>query len=396
MSKFNISDEIVYIGADDRNLDLFESQYLVPQGVSYNSYVIIDEKIAVFDTVDKRATKEWFDHLEEALCGQVPDYLVILHLEPDHSANIQKFLSKYPETKLVVNAISYKMLPQFFERTFAPEDCVLVKEGDTLSLGKHVLQFIMAPMVHWPEVMVAYEQTEKLLFSADAFGSFGVLDGDILMNDRWEMWTDEARRYYINIVGKYGMQVQNLIKKLSCLDVSMICPLHGKMLNQNVCYYIDKYNTWSSYQPEERGTVIAYASIHGNTGIAARRFAEILKAAGEKKVEVFELNRADMAQVMAKAYQYDKLVLAGVTYDAGLLPCMEDFLYHLKAKNFRSRKVGIIENGSWGIVSGKLMKDHLEAMKDITICEKVVTIKSTLKAENEEDMKALAEQLISE
>ena len=368
MYDMKISDSVVYIGVNDKTIDLFESQYKVPNGVSYNSYVILDEKVAVMDTVDKRATEQWMENLSQALNGHSVDYLVVSHLEPDHASNVQKLAELYPDMKIVGNAKIFSMLPQFFSMDLSDRS-VVVKEGDTLSLGSHTLQFFMAPMVHWPEVMVEYEQSEKILFSADGFGKFGALDVE-------EDWTDEARRYFINIVGKYGTQVQNLLKKAATLDIQTICPLHGPVLKENLGYYIEKYLTWSSYEPEEEGVVIAYASIHGNTAKAAEKMAEILKEKGAKAVCCFDLARDDMAEAVAEAFRYDKLVIMSPTYDGALFPCMEDFLYHLKVKTYKKRTVGIVENGSWAPMAGKLMKAYLEAMKDVQICEPVVSIKS--------------------
>ncbi len=386
MYDMKISDSVVYIGVNDKTIDLFESQYKVPNGVSYNSYVILDEKVAVMDTVDKRVTKQWLENLSQALNGRSVDYLVVSHLEPDHASNIQKLAELYPDMKIVGNAKIFSMLPQFFTMDLS-ERSVVVKEGDTLSLGSHTLQFFMAPMVHWPEVMVEYEQSEKILFSADGFGKFGALDVE-------EDWTDEARRYFINIVGKYGTQVQNLLKKAATLDIQTICPLHGPVLKENLGYYIDKYLTWSSYEPEEEGVVIAYASIHGNTAKAAEKMAEILKEKGAKAVCSFDLARDDMAEAVSEAFRYDKLVLMSPTYDGALFPCMEDFLYHLKVKTYKKRTVGIVENGSWAPMAGKLMKAYLETLKDIQICEPVVSIKSVMKEADEKKMETLAEALL--
>ena len=381
-----ISDSVVYIGVNDKTIDLFESQYKVPNGVSYNSYVILDEKVAVMDTVDKRATEQWMENLSQALNGRSVDYLVVSHLEPDHASNVQKLAELYPDMKIVGNAKIFSMLPQFFSMDLSDRS-VVVKEGDTLSLGSHTLQFFMAPMVHWPEVMVEYEQSEKILFSADGFGKFGALDVE-------EDWTDEARRYFINIVGKYGTQVQNLLKKAATLDIQTICPLHGPVLKENLGYYIEKYLTWSSYEPEEEGVVIAYASIHGNTAKAAEKMAEILKEKGAKAVCCFDLARDDMAEAVAEAFRYDKLVIMSPTYDGALFPCMEDFLYHLKVKTYKKRTVGIVENGSWAPMAGKLMKAYLEAMKDVQICEPVVSIKSVMKEADEKNLETLAEALL--
>lgn len=386
MYDMKISDSVVYIGVNDKTIDLFESQYKVPNGVSYNSYVILDEKVAVMDTVDKRVTEQWLENLSQALNGRSVDYLVVSHLEPDHASNIQKLAELYPNMKIVGNAKIFSMLPQFFTMDLSDRS-VVVKEGDTLSLGSHTLQFFMAPMVHWPEVMVEYEQSEKILFSADGFGKFGALDVE-------EDWTDEARRYFINIVGKYGTQVQNLLKKAATLDIQTICPLHGPVLKENLGYYIDKYLTWSSYEPEEEGVVIAYASIHGNTAKVAEKMAEILKEKGAKAVRSFDLARDDMAEAVSEAFRYDKLILMSPTYDGALFPCMEDFLYHLKVKTYKKRTVGIVENGSWAPMAGKLMKAYLETLKDIQICEPVVSIKSVMKEADEKNLETLAEALL--
>ena len=386
MSNVTISDAIRYIGVDDKDIDLFESQYIVPNGVSYNSYVILDEKIVVMDTVDARKTDEWLEKLERELDGKTPDYLVISHLEPDHSGSIQAIAEKYPQMQFVSNAKVFAMLPQFFEMDVTDKK-VVVAEGDTLSLGAHTLTFVMAPMVHWPEVMVSYESTEKVLFSADAFGKFGALDAD-------EDWACEARRYYFNIVGKYGAPVQTLLKKASTLDIKTICPLHGPILNANLDYYIGKYLTWSSYEPEDEGVLIACASIHGNTKMVAEKLADILKEKGCKKVAFTDLARDDMAEAIEDAFRYDKLVLAAATYDGGVFPPMEDFLNRLAHKNYQKRKIGIIENGSWAPMAGKSMKSILDGMKDLTYCENMVTIKSTLKDTDIVSLEALANELI--
>lgn len=387
MSDTVITDSIIYVGVDDTTLDLFESQYIVPKGVSYNSYVIMDEKITIMDTVDKRATDEWFANIEKVLGGKTPAYLVISHLEPDHAANIQKVAEKYPDMKLIGNAKTFSMLPQFFELDLT-DRTVVVKEGDTISLGTHTLQFFMAPMVHWPEVMVTYEQSEKVLFSADGFGKFGALS----IEDKWAC---EARRYYFNIVGKYGAQVQALLKKAATLDISMICPLHGPILKENLTYYIDKYNTWSSYEPEDEGVLVAYASIHGNTADAARELGDILTQKGAKKVIVSDLSREDMAEVIEDAFRYDKIIVAAATYDGGIFPVMEDFLLHLRNKNYQKRVVGIMENGSWAPTAGKQMKAILENMKNITICDEMVSVKSTMNAAAKESMQRLADEILS-
>lgn len=382
-----VTDSVKYIGVDDKDIDLFESQYVVPEGVSYNSYVIMDEKITVMDTVDARATDKWIENLKETLGGKSPDYLVISHLEPDHAANIQKIAEMYPEMKLVGNAKTFQMLPQFFEFDFSGR-MVTVKEGEELSIGTHTLQFFMAPMVHWPEVMVTYEQSEKILFSADGFGKFGALDAED------DDWACEARRYYFNIVGKYGVQVQALLKKASGLDISIICPLHGPVLKENLEYYIGKYDVWSSYKPEDSGVLIAYASIHGNTAKAAKECAEILKNRGVEKLEVFDLSRDDMAEAIEAAFRYDRMVLASATYDGGLFPVMEDFLAHLKSKNFQKRKVALIENGSWAPTAAKKMEEMLGGMKNIEICEKKVSIKSVMKADDKVAIEELADAMI--
>lgn len=373
---------------DDKDIDLFESQYVVPDGVSYNSYIIFDEKITIMDTVDARATDEWVKNIEEALDGKEPSYLVISHLEPDHAANIGLIAHKYPNMQLIGNAKTFQMLPQFFDEDFADRQ-VVVKEGDEISLGSHSLTFVMAPMVHWPEVMVAYEKTEKILFSADGFGKFGALDSE---DD--EGWACEARRYYFNIVGKYGAQVQNLLKKASALDIQTICPLHGPVLKENLGYYLDLYNTWSSYEPEDEGVLVAYASIHGNTAKAAKQIADKLKAKGVEKMEVMDLSRDDMAEAVEAAFRYDKMVLACATYDGGLFPVMEDFLNHLKSKNFQKRKAALVENGSWAPLAAKKMRESLESMKNIEICENIVSIKSTVKEENVEQMDKMIDELL--
>lgn len=382
-----ISDSIVYVGADDTTLDLFESQYIVPNGVSYNSYVILDEKITIMDTVDKRATDEWFANVDTVLGDKKPTYLVISHLEPDHAANIQKAAEKYPDMKLIGNAKTFSMLPQFFDLDVS-DRTIVVQEGETISLGSHTLQFFMAPMVHWPEVMVTYEQSEKILFSADGFGKFGALSYE-------DKWACEARRYYFNIVGKYGAQVQALLKKAAGLDISMICPLHGPILKEDLAYFIDKYNTWSSYEPENEGVLVAYASIHGNTAVAAKKLGEILEKKGAKKVVVSDLSREDMAEVIEDAFRYDKIVVAAATYDGGIFPVMEDFLHHLKSKNYQKRVVGIMENGSWAPTAGKQMKAVLEGLKNITICDEMVSIKSTMKDADVEAMERLADEMLA-
>lgn len=386
MSDVRISDDILYIGVDDGDLDLFESQYEVPNGVSYNSYLIIDDKIAVMDTADTKVSEKWLSNLEKALGGRKPDYLVISHLEPDHAGNIRAAAEKYPEMKLVLNSKSAAMIVQFFEIDIEKRG-IIVKEGEELNLGRHTLKFIMAPMVHWPEVMVEYEKTEKILFSADGFGKFGTLDTD-------EEWDCEARRYYFNIVGKYGAQVQALLKKAAALDIKMICPLHGPILKENLGHYIEGYSVWSSYEPEEEGVFVAYASIHGNTAAAALKMAEILKAKGAKKIEVMDLAREDMAEAVENAFRYSSMILAAASYDAGVFPCMEDFLHHLKSKNYQNRKIGIIENGSWAPSAAKTIRGILDGMKNIRIAEPAVTIKSVMKDADIPKMEELAEAVI--
>lgn len=382
-----ITDTIKYVGVNDETIDLFEGQYRMLHGVSYNSYVILDEKIAIMDTVDRRATEEWLNNLEKVLEGRTPDYLIVSHMEPDHAANIQRVAEKYPEMKLVGNAKTFPMIAQFFDLNIEGRE-VIVKEGDTLSLGRHTLQFFMAPMVHWPEVMVTYEQSEKVLFSADGFGKFGSLSAE-------EPWEDEARRYFINIVGKYGAPVQTLLKKAAALDIAMICPLHGPVLTENLGHYIGLYDTWSSYRPEEKGVLIAYASIYGNTRKAAETLADELTRAGQQ-VYVMDLCRCDLAQAVSNAFRYDRLVLACATYDGGMYLPMEDYLNHLKAKNFQKRKVGFVENGSWAPMAAKKMKEALEGMKEMTFCDTVVTIRSAMKENDLPQIQKLAEELCAE
>ncbi len=380
-----ITNDILYVGVNDHQVDLFEGQYVVPNGMAYNSYVIKDEKIAVMDTVDARKTKEWFDNLDKELKERVPDYLIVSHLEPDHSANIQLFTEKYKEAKLVLSAKAKAMLPQFFNIEGLDERCIVVKEGEELDLGNHHLKFIMAPMVHWPEVMVEYETTEKVLFSADGFGKFGALSHD-------EDWACEARRYYFNIVGKYGAPVQTLLKKASTLDIKMICPLHGPILKDNLGYYIDKYQIWSSYQSEDEGVLVASASIHGNTKEVALKVVDLLKEKGVK-VAFTDLTRDDMAEAVEDAFRYSKMILAGATYDGGVFSPMEDFLHRLQHKGYQNKTVGLIENGSWAPLANKVMKEMLTPMKNVTICENTVTIKSTYKDENQEAINQLVEEI---
>lgn len=382
-----VSDSVKYIGVDDTDIDLFESQYPVPDGVSYNSYVILDDKIAVMDTVDERKTDEWFSNLTEVLEDRQPDYLVISHLELDHSSNIERLAVRYPDMKLVGNAKTFQMLPQFFDMDFS-ERSIVVKEGEELSLGTHKLVFYMAPMVHWPEVMVTYEATEKILFSADGFGKFGAIE---LTKDK--DWACEARRYYFNIVGKYGGPVQQLLKKAAGLDINMICPLHGPVLKDNLGYYIGLYDTWSRYEPENKGVLIAYASIHGNTAKAAYEFADMLKKAGEDKVVVSDLSREDMAEVIEDAFRYDRMILCAASYDGGVFPCMQDFLLRLQSKAYQNRTVGMVENGSWAPCAARVMRNIVDTFKNITVVEPVVTIKSTVKESDKAALSGLAQAI---
>lgn len=382
-----VTDTIKYIGVDDTTIDLFEGQYVVPEGVSYNSYVILDEKVAVMDTVDKRGMQAWENNLVAALDGRKVDYLVIQHMEPDHAGSIARLMELYPEVTLVGNAKTFAMFSQFFDMSVEGKT-ITVKEGESLSLGQHNLTFVMAPMVHWPEVMVTYESSEKILFSADGFGKFGALS--LTENDDWAC---EARRYYFNIVGKYGIPVQALLKKAAALDIQCICPLHGPVLKENIGYYIGLYDTWSSYKPENRGVLIAYASFHGNTAAAAEKLAELLKAKGEEKVVVSDLARSDMAEVIEDAFRYDRMVVAAPTYDAGIAPVMQDFLLHLQSKAYQNRTVAVIENGSWAPTAAKQMKTMLEAMKNVSIIENTVTIRSVMKAEDEKKLESLADEL---
>lgn len=385
MSFNNVTETILNTGVYDDTIDLFESQYPVPDGISYNSYVILDEKIALFDTADARATQDWLDGIGAALGARKPDYLIISHMEPDHAANIALICEKYPEMQLVGNAKTFAFLAQFFDADFSARS-ITVAEGDTLSLGAHTLQFFMAPMVHWPEVMVTYEQSEKVLFSADGFGTFG-------MPYSKEDWAADARRYYFNIVGKYGAQTQALLKKVSPLCIEKICPLHGPVLTEDLCYYICKYDTWSRYQPEHDGVLVAYASIHGHTKAAALELAEMLKAGGVSDVKLCDLTRTDVSYALADAFSYSKMMLAACTYDGGVFPCMEEFLLHLKAKAYQSRKIALIENGTWAPMAAKKMREVLDTMKNIEICETVVTIKSSVKPATRESMKKLVKEL---
>ncbi|MBC5582531.1 FprA family A-type flavoprotein [Anaerofilum sp. BX8] len=380
-----VTQDIRYIGVDDKTLDLFEGQYAIPNGVAYNSYLILDEKVAVMDTVDKRRTAEYLDNLERELAGRSPDYLVITHVEPDHASSIRALVDKYPGIRLVGNAKTFQMLPQYFDLDLS--GAVTVKEGDLLSLGRHELSFLMAPMVHWPEVMVAYDSCDKVLFSADAFGKFGALDAE-------EDWACEARRYYFNIVGKYGPQVQALLKKAAALDIRVICPLHGPVLKEDLGYYLGKYDVWSSYGVEQEGVFIAYASLHGNTAGAAARLAELLRDKGCPSVAVADLARDDMSEALEDAFKYGKVVLAASSYNAGVMPFMEDFLHHLKAKNYQKRTVALIENGSWAPSAARTMREILSQMKEIEIVEPVVTIRGAVKQGDLEALETLAAALL--
>ena len=367
-----ITSTIRYVGVDDLDIDLFESQYVVPEGMAYNSYIILDEKVAIMDTVDARKGAEWWANVETVLAGRTPDYLVVQHLEPDHAALIHEVLGRYPQVKVVATAKAVQMMPQFFDNVDFEGRTVAVKEGDTLSLGSHTLQFFVAPMVHWPEVMVSYEQSEKVLFAADAFGKFGALCNE-------GSWDCEARRYYINICGKYGAQVQALLKKAATLDIRTICPLHGPVLTENLGHYIALYDTWSKYEPETEGVLVAYASIHGGTAVAANRLADILREKGAPKVVVTDLSRCDMAEAVEDAFRYSHMVVCAASYDADVFPPMHDFLHHLKLKSYQNRKVAIVENGSWAPTAGRVMRAMLEGMKNITIVESMVTIRSRMK-----------------
>ena len=384
----NITNDIKYIGVDDLDLDLFESQYIIPNGISYNSYLILDEKVAVMDTVDARKYDEWHDKLLVALDGRTPDYLVVHHLEPDHAGGVAALLAEFPQMKIVASARAVQMMPQFFEGVDFTQSTIAVKEGDTLSLGAHTLHFMMAPMVHWPEVMVSYDECSKVVFSADAFGKFGALSHD-------EEWACEARRYYFNICGKYGVPVQALLKKLAALDIAQICPLHGPILSENLGYYIGLYDTWSKYEPETEGVFIAYASIHGGTVAAAEKLAEILRAKGAPKVSVADLSRCDMAEAVEDAFRMSKLVVAAASYDSGVFTPMHDFLHHLQIKSFQKRRVAIVENGSWAPSAGRVMRGMLEQMKELEIVEPMVTIRSRMKREDLPAMEALADALLA-
>ena len=383
----NVTEKIKYIGVDDTTIDLFESQYIVPNGISYNSYLIMDEKVAIMDTADKRKGEEWFANLEEGLQGRTPDFLIVQHMEPDHAGNIAALMEKYPELKVVASAKAIQMMLQFFEDTCFEGRTIAVKEGETLDLGGRELKFFMAPMVHWPEVMVTYDSADKILFSADGFGKFGALAHE-------EDWACEARRYYFNICGKYGPQVQALLKKAATLDIACICPLHGPILKENLGYYIGLYDIWSKYEVETEGVFIAYASIHGSTKKAAEKFAEILREKGAPKVSIADLSRDDMAEAVEDAFRMGKLVVAAASYDADVFPPMHDFLHHLKLKAYQKRRVGIIENGSWSPCAGRVMKGMLEQMKEIEIVEPMVTIRSAMKQSDIPALEALADAIL--
>lgn len=383
-----IHEDIKYIGVDDLDLDLFESQYIIPNGISYNSYLILDEKVAVMDTVDSRKFRTWRSNLHSELEGRTPDYLIVHHMEPDHVGDIVELMDDYPEMKIVASTRAVQMMPQFFEGVDFTPRTIAVKEGDTLSLGTHTLHFMMAPMVHWPEVMVSYDELSKVVFSADAFGKFGALEHD-------EEWACEARRYYFNICGKYGVPVQALLKKLAALDVEVICPLHGPILTENLGYHIGLYDTWSKYEPETEGVFIAYASIHGGTAAAAEELAEILRAKGAPKVSVADLSRDDMAEAVEDAFRMSKLVVAASSYDSGVFTPMHDFLHHLQIKSFQKRRVAIVENGSWAPSAGRVMRTMLSEMKELEIVEPMVTIRSRMKSTDLPAMEALADALLA-
>lgn len=388
MENNKITDELIYIGVDDKRTKLFEGQYLIPNGISYNSYLIKSDKNIIMDTVDKVATDEWYKNIEENLHGEKVDYLIVSHMEPDHAFNIETLANKYPNMKIIGNQMTFKFMSQFFNIDNFDQRKIIVNEGETLTLGKSIFKFIMAPMIHWPEVMMTYYENEKILFTADAFGKFGALDHK-------EDWLCEARRYYFNIVGKYGIQVQNLFRKLNNIEIKTICPLHGPILKENIAYYIDKYNTWSSYTPEDEGILIAYASIHGNTANVAKELAAILTKKGVKNVVLRDLVNDDMSEAVEDAFRYDKMVLAASSYNAEVFPPMEHFLNHLKGKNFQKRKIGIIENGTWAPSAAKSMLDIINKMKDINLCNNIITIKSTLKESDLQLLDNMANELIN-
>ena len=381
-----LTDSVIYIGCDDADLDLFESQFDVPNGMAYNSYAIMDEKICIMDTVDKRKTEAWVGNVKETLGDKKADYLVISHMEPDHTGSIKILAEMFPEMKIVGNAKTFAFYDQFYSYDISDRK-IVVKEGDTLDLGSRTLTFAMAPMVHWPEVMMTYDSKDKIFFTADAFGKFGTLDTD-------EDWACEARRYYFNIVGQYGAQVQSVIKKIDTLDIQMICPLHGPILSENLDYYIDKYRVWSSFEPEDKGIFIAYASIHGNTAAAAMRLKELLESKGAPKVSIADLSREDIAEAVEDAFRYDRMVLACSTYNMGMFTPMDRFLNQLKSKDYQNRTVGLIENGTWTPMAAKLMKTQLESMKNVKVLNTVVSIKSSLKGETPDAMVKLADELL--
>ena len=389
----NVTNNIRYIGVDDTDIDLFESQYAVPEGVSYNSYLIIDDEVAIMDTVDYRKHFEWWSNITEALEGRTPDYLIVQHLEPDHAGCIGEVVERYPEVKVVATARAAQMLGQFF--TYPPllERIMVVKEGDTLSLGRHTLQFTMVPMVHWPEVMVTYDQTDKTLFSADAFGTFGILEGNVIGTENHEAWPDEARRYYYNICGKYGQPVQALLKKVGVLDIQRICPLHGPVLTENLAYYIGLYDKWSRYEAESEGVLIAYASIHGNTATVAHILATMIESKGVE-VKLMDLCRTDVSAAVAEAFRMKHMVLAASSYDGGLFTPMYEFLHRIQIKGYKARRVGLIENGSWAPSAGRVMKEMLAEMKDIDLIEPMVTVRSSLQSTDTPALEALAEAII--
>ena len=387
MKDIEITNSIKYIGASDESEKLFESQYSIPNGMAYNSYIIKDEKTVILDTVDKTVTDEWINNIERELEGKKPDYLIISHLEPDHSYNIGLLVNKYPEMKIVGNATTFRMLPNFFDNINIGDKKVEVKDKDTLNIGKHTLQFFMAPMVHWPEVMLTFEQLEGLLFSADAFGKFGKMDSS-------DEWVEEARRYYFGIVGKYGMQVQNILNKVSSLQIKMICPLHGPILKENLEYYINKYDVWSKYIPEKKGIFIAYASIYGNTKKVAEELFNILKEKNIENVAICDLVKDDMAKAISDAFSYDKMIIAASSYNAGVFPPMAHFLNAIKDRNYQNRTIGIVENGSWTPSAGKSMKAIVSEMKQINLIEPIVTINSTMKEANITELKNLVESMM--
>ena len=382
-----VTEDLYWVGSNDRRLELFENIFPIQKGVSYNSYLLLDEKTVLFDTVDNAVGRQFLENIAAVLNGRTLDYLVINHMEPDHCALIEDLHLRYPDMKLIGNAKTFPMIDQFYGMDLGDKK-IIIKEGETFSCGKHTLHFVMAPMVHWPEAMMTYDETDKVLFSADAFGKFGALDAD-------EDWACEARRYYFNIVGKYGAQAAALLKKAAGLDIQKICPLHGPILQENLAYYIGKYQVWSSYEAEDDGVFVAYASIHGNTAKAAKKLGEVLEAKGAKKVVVSDLSREDMAEAIEDAFRYDKIVVACATYDGGLFPVMQDFLYHLGHKNFQNKKVAFMENGSWAPVANKKMREAFEKMKNMTLCDNMVTIKSTMKEADVAQMEALADELLA-